>query len=233
MEITYYGHSCFGVKVNGKHLLFDPFISPNELAKHIDVSSVPADYILLSHGHEDHVADAVSIAKRTGAKVIVNWEIHCWLQKQGVTNTHPMNTGGKVHLDFGSVKCVNAVHSSSLPDGTYGGNPLGFVVESTEGNFYYAGDTALHYDMKLIGEYRKIDLAFLPIGDNFTMGPENAMICSDFIRCNDIIGMHFDTFGFIKIDTQSAQRKFTQAGKSLTLMKIGETISKGTSKTGN
>ncbi len=226
MQITYYGHSCFGVEVNGKHLLFDPFITPNELAKNIDANTVKADYILISHGHEDHIADAVSIAKRTGAKVICNWEVNVWLQKQGLENIHPMNTGGKVKLDFGNVKCVNAVHSSSLPDGSNGGNPMGFIVESIEGNFYYAGDTALTYDMKLIGEYRTIKFAFLPIGDNFTMGPENAMIASEFINCKDIIGMHYDTFGYIQIDKAEAQRKFELSGKKLTLLEIGQTITK-------
>lgn len=226
MQITYYGHSCFGVEVNGKKLLFDPFISPNELAKNIDVNTVPADYILISHGHEDHIADAVSIAKRTWAKVICNWEIYVWLSKQGVENIHPMNTGGKVKLDFGNVKCVVAIHSSSLPDGSYGGTAMGFVIESTEGNFYYAGDTALTYDMKLIGNYRSIDFAFLPIGDNFTMGVDNALIACDFINCGDIIGMHFDTFGFIKIDREEAIFKFDRSGKKLTLLEIGQTISK-------
>jgi len=226
MNITYYGHSCFGVEVNGKHLLFDPFISPNELAKNINVDTVKADYILISHGHQDHIADAESIAKRTGAKVICNWEINVWLEKKGVENIRPMNIGGKVKLDFGNVKCVVAQHSSSLPDGTYGGNPMGFVIESTEGNFYYAGDTALTYDMKLIGDYRSIDFAFLPIGDNFTMGVDNAMIACDFIKCNDIIGMHYDTFGYIVIDQEEAVSKFIQAGKKLTLLEIGSRIEK-------
>jgi L-ascorbate metabolism protein UlaG (beta-lactamase superfamily) len=226
MNITYYGHSCFGVEIKGKHILFDPFISPNEMAKQIDANTVKADYILIIHGHEDHIADAVSIAKRTGAKVICNWEISVWLGKQGVENIHPMNIGGKVKLDFGDVKCVNAVHSSSLPDGSNGGNPMGFVVESSEGNFYYAGDTALTYDMKLIGEYRSIDFAFLPIGDNFTMGVDNAIIASEFINCKKIIGMHYDTFGYIKIDNEAAVTKFNHSGKQLTLMYIGETITK-------
>ncbi len=226
MQITYYGHSCFGVEVNGKNLLFDPFITPNELAKNIDAATVKADYILISHGHEDHIADAVAIAKRTGAKVITNAEICLWLEKQGIENVHPMNIGGKVKMDFGNVKCVNAVHSSSLPDGSNGGNPMGFIVESVEGNFYYAGDTALTYDMKLIGEYRTIKFAFLPIGDNFTMGPENAMIASEFINCKDIIGMHYDTFGYIQIDKAEAQRKFELSGKKLTLLEIGQTITK-------
>ena len=182
MNITYYGHSCFGVEINGKHLLFDPFITPNELAKNIDPTTVKADYILISHGHEDHIADAVSIAKRTNALVVCNWEIYVWLKSKGVENIHPMNTGGKKSFDFGSIKCVKAEHSSSMPDGTYGGNPMGFVIESSDKNFYYAGDTALTYDMKLIGNYRKIDFAFLPIGDNFTMGVDNAIIC-----CKDLL----------------------------------------------
>ena len=223
MKISYYGHSCFGVEINSKHLLFDPFITPNELARKVDVNSVKADYILISHGHEDHIADAVSIAKRTNAKIICAWEIFGWLSKQGVGNGHPMNIGGKVKLDFGTVKCVSAIHSSSLPDGSYGGNPMGFVIESSEGNFYYAGDTALTYDMKLIGEYRTIDFAFLPIGDNFTMGVDNAILASEFINCENIIGMHYDTFGMIKIDKPEAVNKFKRAGKNLSLYEIGET----------
>lgn len=228
MKISYYGHSCFGVEVKGKHLLFDPFISHNPLVPGTGVSAdkVAADYILVSHGHEDHIADCVAIAKRTGAKVVCSWEIHVWLNKQGVENTHPMNTGGKWMFDFGKVKCVVAQHSSSLPDGSYGGNPMGFIIESDEGSFYYAGDTALTLDMKLIGDYRKIGFAFLPIGDNFTMGVDNALIASDFIKCNDIIGMHFDTFGFIKIDQEDAVKKFQHAGKKLTLMKIGDSLEK-------
>ena len=122
------------------------------------------------------------------------------------------------------MKCVSAIHSSSLPDGTYAGNPIGFIIESSEGNFYYSGDTALTHDMKLIGEYRKVDFAFLCIGDNFTMSVDNAIIAADFIRCPKIIGMHYDTFGFIKIDHADAKKKFSRAGKELTLMNIGETM---------
>jgi L-ascorbate metabolism protein UlaG (beta-lactamase superfamily) len=226
MKITYFGHSCFGIEVNDKHLLFDPFISPNPLAAGIDVDSVKADYILISHAHEDHIADAVRIAKRTGAKVISAYEIHKWLNKQGVMNTHPMNMGGKWIFDFGKVKCVIAQHSSSFSDGTYGGNPMGFIIETSQGNFYYAGDTALTYDMKLIGDYRKLDFAFLPIGDNFTMGVDNAIIAADFINCEDIIAMHFDTFEMIQVDHKDATHKFERAGNKLTMMEIGQTIEK-------
>lgn len=223
MKVTYYGHSCFGVEVSGKHLVFDPFITPNELAAHIRLSDVKADYILVSHGHEDHLADLVALAQQTQAKIICSWEIFQWASQQGLTNIHPMNTGGKIKFDFGSIKCVVAQHSSSLPDGSYGGNPMGFVIESTEGSFYYAGDTALTYDMKLIGDYRKIDFAFLPIGDNFTMGVDNAIIACEFIKCGNIIGMHFDTFGYIKIDKAEAIAKFEKAGYKLNLLPIGET----------
>jgi L-ascorbate metabolism protein UlaG (beta-lactamase superfamily) len=226
MKITYFGHSCFQVEVSGKKILFDPFIRPNELARHINVSQIKPDYLLITHGHEDHIADAVEIAQSSGAKVISNWEICMWLNKQGISNYHPMNTGGKVKLDFGNVKCVEAVHSSSFPDGSYAGNPMGFIVETAEGNFYYAGDTALTYSMKLIGEYRTIRFAFLPIGDNFTMGVDNAIIATDFINCKDIIGMHYDTFGFIKIDKTEAVEKFKRAGAVLTLLDIGQTIEK-------
>lgn len=224
MNITYYGHSCFGVEINGKHLVFDPFITPNELAKNISLSLVKADYILISHGHEDHIADAEQLAKLTGAKLICSWEINVWFGAKGLTNIHPMNIGGKVKFDFGSVKAVAAVHSSGLPDGTYGGSPMGFVIESSEGDFYYAGDTALTYDMKLIGDYRKIDFAFLPIGDNFTMGVDNAIIACEFIKCNKVIGMHYDTFGYIVINKEEAVKKFERSGNELVLMEIGQKL---------
>ncbi|MGB0864575.1 MAG: metal-dependent hydrolase, partial [Saprospiraceae bacterium] len=200
MKLTYFGHSCFLIEFGGKKLLFDPFISPNELAKDIDINSIEADYILLSHGHEDHVADAETIAKRTGATIIATFEIVTWYGKKGLKG-HPMNTGGKWKFDFGTVKMVSAVHSSVLPDGTYAANPVGFVISNDENAFYFAGDTALTWDMKLIPmTCPKLDLAILPIGDNFTMGYEDAIIASDFIECNKIIGCHFDTFGYVKVD---------------------------------
>ena len=223
MKVTYYGHSCFGVEICGKKLLFDPFISPNEKASAIDINTIEADYILVSHGHDDHIHDCVAIANRTGATVISNYEIYLWLMKQGVKKGHPMNTGGAWMFDDIKVKCVVAIHSSSLPDGSYGGNPMGFLIETKEGNFYYAGDTALTYDMKLIGDYKRIKIAFLPIGNNFTMSLDNAIIASDFIRCDRIIGMHYDTFGYIIIDHKEAVNKFNNSGKDLYLMKIGET----------
>ncbi len=223
MQITYYGHACFGVKVNGKDLLFDPFISPNEKASAIDVNTIPADFILVSHGHEDHVADVAAIAKRTGATVVSNFEVITWFGQQGIENGHPMNHGGQWKFDFGTVKYVNAIHSSNMPDGSYGGNPGGFVIQSDEGNFYFAGDTALTLDMKLIPETGiKLDFAMLPIGDNFTMGISDAVVAAGFIDCNNIIGMHYDTFGYIVIDHDDAVRQFQAAGRSLTLLNIGE-----------
>ena len=200
MLVTYFGHACFLVEVEGRKLLFDPFISENPLARNIDVKSIRADYILVSHGHWDHISDVVSIARQSDAIVISNFEISQWLNKQGLTKTHPMNTGGHWIFDFGKVKCVHAIHSSSLPDGSYGGNPMGFLIESPKENFYYAGDTALHYDMKLIGDFKRMNFAILPIGNNFTMGIDNAVIASDFIRCDKIVGMHYDTFDTIVID---------------------------------
>ena len=224
MQLTFYGHACFAVEVEGKKLLFDPFISPNEKASAINVDGIEADYILISHGHEDHIADVESIAKRTGAKLISNFEIITWFGKKGIENGHPMNHGGSWEFDFGTVKYVNAVHTSSFPDGSYAGNPGGFVITSKGKTFYYAGDTALTMDMKLIGEYEKLDFAVLPIGDNFTMGVKDAVIAADFIDCNKIVGIHYDTFGYIEIDHAKAINEFSKKGKELMLLEIGETI---------
>lgn len=225
MEITYYGHSCFLVTLNGKKILFDPFISGNPLAAQVQVAEIEADYIFLSHAHSDHIGDALAIAERTKATIVGVWEIHEWAQKNGIEHTHPMNIGGTWNFDFGMVKMVNAVHSSSFADGSYGGHAAGFYFETTAGNFYFAGDTALHYDMKLLGKHLEIDIAFLPIGSNFTMGIDDAMVASKYIKCDNIIGMHYDTFGFIKIDHELAMKKFKQQDKNLILMEIGSTAS--------
>ena len=222
MKVTYYGHSCFAVEVNRRTVLFDPFITPNELARSVDVNKVAADFILISHGHQDHLSDAAAIARRTGATLISNFEIVTWFAKQGIQKAHPMNHGGAFAFDFGRVKFVNAVHSSTLPDGASGGNPGGFVVDTPEGNFYYSGDTALTMDMKLIGESTRLKFAALCIGDNFTMGIEDAIKAADFVRCAEILGVHYDTFPPIKIDHAAAQEKFKAAGKQLHLLKAGE-----------
>lgn len=224
MQFTYYGQSCFLLTLAGKKLLFDPFISGNSLAGDIEVDGIEADYMLLSHGHTDHILDAESIAKRTGATVVCSWEISEWLGKKGIEKIHPMNTGGEWQFEGFRVKCVTAHHSSGLPDGSYGGNPMGFLISSDEGNIYYSGDTALTLDMQLIPRWAKPDVAILPVGNNFTMGVQDAVLAADFVQCDHIIGVHFDTFGYIVIDHEAAVNAFTKAGKNLTLPKIGQTI---------
>ncbi len=224
MNFTYFGHSCFMVETGGKKFLFDPFISGNELTKGIvDASTITADYIMVSHGHVDHVADLVDIAKRTGAKVISSWEVVAWAQKNGVENVHPMNFG-PARFEFGKIHYTPAQHSSSMPDGSYGGNPGGFLFHDTEKKFYYSGDTALTKDMELIPMYAVPDVAILPVGGNFTMDVDDALIAADMIKCKKVIGVHFDTFGYIKIDHDKAKEAFRNAGKELILTAIGETI---------
>jgi L-ascorbate metabolism protein UlaG (beta-lactamase superfamily) len=223
MLFTYYGHSCFSVFVAGKHLLFDPFITGNPLAKDIDINSLPADYILLSHGHGDHICDSVAIAKRTGATIIAAYEVANWMQQQGCEKAHGMNYGSFM-FEFGKVKFVPAWHSSVMPDGAYGGNPGGFVVQTEEGDFYYAGDTCLLTDMQLIPRYANVKFAVLPIGGNFTMDVEEAVIAAEFVQCDKIVGAHYDTFGVIKVDHAQAKAAFAAKGKELILAGIGEQI---------
>lgn len=224
MKFTYYGQSCFAVDVTGKNLLFDPFITANELAKHIRLQEIEAAYILVSHGHEDHLADCVTLAKQTGAMVVGSFEVVNWLNKQGVEKYHPMNLGGKWTFDFGTVKCTNAIHSSAMPDGSYGGNPMGFIVTTGNKNFYYSGDTALTMDMQFVPRFAPLDFAVLPIGDNFTMGYEDAIMAAELIQCKNIVGVHYDTFGYIKIDHEKVKKAFSHAGLNLFLPRIGETI---------
>jgi len=225
MKLTYYGHACFAVEAGGKTLLFDPFIRPNPLAKEIDVEKIAADFILVSHGHGDHVADVVAIAQRTGAMVIAPFEVGDWFEsKKGVKNVQAMNHGGAAKTAFGRVKLTAAVHSSSMPDGSYGGNPCGFVVETSEGSFYYSGDTALTMDMKLIGEAIDLSFAVLPIGDFYTMGIDDALRAADLVGTTKIVGVHYDTFPPIKLDRDAARKAAQTAGKELFLPKIGETI---------
>jgi L-ascorbate metabolism protein UlaG (beta-lactamase superfamily) len=226
MEIKFLGHSCFQAKINGKHIVFDPFIRPNVLAAEagIDIDDVQADYILVSHGHDDHTADLNYLAEKTGATIVSSWEICTWLNKQGITNTHPMNIGGKWKFDFGTVKITFAAHSSSLSDGTYAGIAAGFLIESNAKTLYYAGDTALNQEMKLIGEYYKIDWALLPIGDNFTMDHIDACRAAEYLGCKNIVAMHYDTFAYIKVDHEKAIKHFEEHGKILHMPAIGTTI---------
>ncbi len=224
MKLTSYGHSCFAVEAAGQTLLFDPYITPNELAKNIRLEDIKADYILISHGHFDHMFDAVDLAGRNGATVIANFEIYNWLGRKGITKAHPMNHGGAFNFPFGRVKFVNAVHSSLLPDGANGGNPGGFVVETKDGAFYYSGDTALTLDMQLIGEEFDLRFAVLPIGDNFTMGAKDAVRAARFVKTKTVVGCHYDTFPPIKIDHTAAQKTFADAGLALHLVEIGKSV---------
>jgi len=223
MKITFYGQSSLGIEVAGKNIIVDPYISANEMASHINIDDLKADYILVTHAHGDHVLDVEAIAKRTGATIVSNAEIATYYEKKGF-KSHPMNHGGSWKFDFGGVKYVSAIHSSSFNDGTYGGNPGGFVIESEHKNVYIAGDTALTFDMKLIPLRTKLDLAILPIGNNFTMDVDDAIIASDFVECDKVLGCHYDTFGYIKINHEEAKKKFFDKGKDLMLLEIGESL---------
>ncbi len=223
MKITFYGHACLGIQIKDIHILVDPFISGNEKASAIELDSLKADYILVTHAHQDHTLDVEAIAKRTGAVIVSNYEIVLHYQGLGFEG-HPMNHGGSWDFEFGNLKYVNAIHTSSFPDGKYGGQPGGFIIEGEHKNIYIAGDTALTMDMKLIPMQTKLDLAILPIGDNFTMGINDAIIASDFIECDKILGYHFDTFGYIEINHEEAKRKFFDKDKDLMLLEIGESV---------
>lgn len=223
MKVTYYGHATILLETEKAKLLFDPFITPNELAKAVDIDSIKPDYILLTHGHVDHVADVFTIQKNSNATVICIAEIQGWLGNNDVDKTHGMNIGGSFNFNFGRVKMVNAIHSSSMPDGSYGGNPAGYVIYADGKKVYIAGDTALTYDMKLL-EDENLDAAFLPIGDNYTMGVDDAVKAAGYINCKNIIGVHFDTFLPIKLEHEAAKSKFAAAGLNFTLPEIGQVI---------
>ncbi|MCB9169052.1 MAG: metal-dependent hydrolase [Flavobacteriales bacterium] len=223
MKITYFGHSCAGVQVDGLQLLFDPFITGNPKAKAIDVHTLPASHVLLTHGHGDHVGDAPTIATRTHATVIANFEIANWMTDQGAKHTIGLNTGGQVEVDGITVKLTWAQHSSQLPDGTYGGNPGGFVVTTSEGAFHHAGDTALMSDMRWLDRH-DLKFAFLPIGDHFTMGVTDAIEAARLMGVRRIVGIHYNTFPPITIDPDAARRAFADAGLELLLPSIGQTI---------
>ena len=192
------------------------------MASGIDISDIHPHYVLVSHGHMDHMADALEIAKQSNAQVIGIWETCKWFERHEHLNVHEMNIGGSWSFEFGMVKMVNAVHSSSFPDGSTGGNPCGFVIKSAEKTFYFAGDTALHMDMQLIPKRFKLDVAFLPIGSNFTMDVEDAVEASRMVQTKKVIGMHYDTFDYIKIDHDAARKAFTFAGLELILPEINQ-----------
>lgn len=223
MKYTYYGQSCFIIEAAGKNFLFDPFISENPLAKNIDIDGIEADYIFVSHGHGDHIADVSRIAKNTKATVYCMVEVAKWLSDQGVQNVAGLNFGPQ-QLPFGKMRTVWAVHSSSNPDGSCGGNPAGFVLTLDKKTIYFAGDTALTLEMKLLADLYKIDYAILPIGGYYTMDVDDALIASKYINCTQVIGVHYNTFPPIEIDATDAVAKFEREGKKLLLPGIGETI---------
>ena len=225
MKVTYLGHACVNIQIEGAHLLVDPFISANPLAGHIDINSIEATYILLTHSHADHILDAEAIAKRTGASLITNPEILDHYRKLGLDG-HDMNIGGSHRFLDGKVKIkmVKAVHSSSFPDGSYGGNPAGFLINYKDQTIYISGDTALTMDMKIIPHQYKVDLAILPIGNNYTMGIRDALTAAKFVETNNVLGVHYDTFDVIKIDKEASKRKFSDAHKRLHLLEIGSSL---------
>tara|TARA_R110002050_G_scaffold206946_1_gene342908 strand:+ start:14952 stop:15632 length:681 start_codon:yes stop_codon:yes gene_type:complete len=224
MQITFLGHSSLLIETGGKSLLVDPFITGNDKVKgKINIEDLKPDYILVTHAHQDHILDVEEIGKKNKATVVSNFEIATYYENKGL-KSHPMNHGGSWKFDFGTLKYVNAIHTSSFPDGTYGGQPGGFILSSEGKCIYIAGDTALTMDMKLIPMSFQLDLAVLPIGDNFTMGVDDALIASDFVQCPRILGYHYDTFGYIIIDHKESVQKFSKHGKELILLEIGESL---------
>ena len=199
ISVTWHGHATFSLNINGINIVVDPFFAGNNPSAKTGADAVAADFILQTHGHPDHITDTVGLAKRTGAMVIANFEICNWIGAQGHENVHAMNTGGGYTFPFGRVKMTAALHSSGLPDGTYGGDPGGYLVMADGKTLYFAGDTALFSDMALIGR-AGIDLAVIPVGDNFTMGPEDSVLALDYLKPKAVIPCHYNTWPPIAID---------------------------------
>ena len=223
LTITWYSHACLLIETGKVKLLVDPFFTGNPLSP-MEAKDVDADYIFVSHGHGDHLGDTIDIAKRTGATVVSNFEINNWLVNQGIRNVHPQHLGGGFDYPWGRVKLTIAQHGSALPDGTYGGNPCGFLFYIQDKKIYHACDTGLFYDMKLIGE-EGIDLAILPIGDNFTMGPDDALRAVKFLEPKQVVPIHYNTFDVIKQDPQAwADRVEKESPAKVVVMKPGDSI---------
>lgn len=225
MKATYYGHSSVAIHGNGMDLLFDPFITPNEKAKDIDINQLKPKYIFLSHCHGDHVADMKAIQQNSGAEVVCIVETGAWVEKQGISanKVKAMNFGGTLKTSFGSAKLVYALHTNSTPEGDYAGAPAGYVLNIGDKKVYFAGDTALTVEMQLLAD-EKLDWAFLPIGGFYTMDVQDAIKAAKMINCKNIIGIHYNTFPPITINTEEAINKFADAGIRLHLLKIGESI---------
>jgi L-ascorbate metabolism protein UlaG (beta-lactamase superfamily) len=212
-RVTWLGHSTLLVETAGLRLVIDPFFTGNPACE-IAADNVEADYLLVSHGHGDHIGDAIDISKRTGATIIANYEISEWLTKQGVTKVHGMQHGGGFNFPFGRLKMTLAFHGSALPDGSYGGNPAGFLITTKDGKkIYDAADTGLFGDMKLIGE-EGIDLAILPIGDNYTMGPDDALKAVSFIEPKMVLPIHYNTWPLLSQDADAWAKRVHAATKA-------------------
>lgn len=222
--LTWYGHATLGLETGGYKLLIDPFFSGNPAAP-VGADEVAADFILVSHGHGDHVGDAVAIAKRTGATAISNFEIASWLAAHGVQKTHGQHIGGGFRHPFGYLKLTLALHGSQLPDGSNGGNPAGFLLTTNDGKkIYLAGDTGLFGDMRLIGE-EGLHLAVIPIGDNFTMGPDDALRAVKMLMPQTVIPIHFGTWGLIDQDAAAwAARVEKETGVKVVVLKPGQSF---------
>ena len=220
-QITWLGHGSVQLVTGGKTVLIDPFLTGQPTAP-CKPDDLKADFILVSHGHGDHVGDTVAIARRTGATVICNFELSQYFERQGLKNVHPQHIGGSHQHGFGRVKLTIAHHGSGLPDGSYGGNPCGFLLYLADGKIYHACDTGLFYDMQLIGD-EGIDLAILPIGDNFTMGPDDALRAVKLIRPRKVIPDHFNTWPVIAQDPQAwAERVRRETPTVAVVLKPGD-----------
>ena len=224
IEVTFLGHSTFQIEAGKHQILIDPFLTGNPQAS-VAAAEVSPNFIALSHGHGDHVGDTLEIANRTGAKVIANFEICEWLKGHGIENVHPQHIGGGFDHEFGRLKLTTALHGSMLPDGSNGGMPAGLLFQLNGATIYHAGDTGLFSDMQFIGE-AGIDLAILPIGDNFTMGPDDALRAVEFIKPKQVVPCHYNTFGWIEQDAAAwAERVGQQTSASAQVMAPGDIIS--------
>lgn len=226
MKITFFSHSTYMLEIHEKCLLIDPFFSGNPVFRNTNFLKFiqKIDYILLTHAHYDHVCDVELFAhKFNSVLVISNYEISNYFDKKGI-KTYGINYGSFISFPFGKLKYVWAAHSSVFHDGTYGGNPGGFLLHTDEGNLYISGDTSVMYEMNLIPLFGKLKLSILPIGGKYTMDIEEAIIASNFLKSEKILGVHYDTFEDIRIDKKEAKKRFFEKGKELILLEKGKTV---------